>query len=183
MRPSDIPYDVGFHFDENLREVSDSPADMQRAVTFLEDRLSVANDDEAGDILGLLGVYSRILGDLEAAERYLTRAVDLTRVQGKPRAVVANELRLAHVFQWQRSFAKADQLYEDVIHRCVRDADLGVYLDFAWQHYGKSLFDQGRYDEAAECFEHALDIRLPAGNQDLIASTRLALDRTNALRR
>jgi tetratricopeptide (TPR) repeat protein len=43
------------------------------------------------------------------------------------------------------------------------------------QHAGKNLFDQGRYAEAREHFERALEVRRD-GDPDLLASTEVALD-------
>lgn len=47
---------------------------------------------------------------------------------------------------------------------------------FAHQHYGKSLFNQGRFSEALERFSTALGIReAAAAPEDQIASSRQAI--------
>lgn len=49
------------------------------------------------------------------------------------------------------------------------------------QHLGKTLFVARRYGEAAECFARALRLREGAGGVELIASSRLALERSQTL--
>ena len=125
--------------------------------------------------LGLLGGYLRLLGRLDEAEAALAEAVALARDLGDERLLLTNQIRLAHVYQWQRRFAEADALFAAVISRCEADPDRDRLLAFALQHLGKSLFDQERYAEAATCFERALDLRLASGDAELIASSELAL--------
>src|SRR5699024_12285960 len=59
----------------------------------------------------------------------------------------------------------------------TRDYRVAVAMRyFARQHGGKSLFDQGRYDEALGMFAHALALCLAAGApQDQIDSSRQAV--------
>jgi hypothetical protein len=63
---------------------------------------------------------------------------------------------------------------------CETRLEFSDYLDFALQHYSKSLFDQDNYTEAERLFVHALQLRLAKGDDSLIASTRLALEVTRA---
>lgn len=182
MKPADIPFNMEYHFDEHLHDVPDSSLEMTQGVRFLKQQLATrhANDPDRLSILGLLGVYARMLGDLDAAEHYLTEAVALAAESDARRAQTANRVRLAHVHQWQGDFERADELYEDIIRECESSADLDGYLDFACQHYGKSLFDQGRYAEAQALFQRALDLRAQSGNEDLVESTRLAMQAVRA---
>ncbi|WP_235019849.1 tetratricopeptide repeat protein [Ruania rhizosphaerae] len=112
------------------------------------------------------------------------------QVRVLPVAAIGPALRLAHVLQWQRRFALADLLFRRALHSaesaCVtaepgsRQERVAIAMKyFAWQHGGKSLFDQDRYDEALEWFLTALRLRQEAGApDDQLASTRQAIAAT-----
>lgn len=107
-----IPFDVSFHFDDDLREVPNNPTEMQQALKFLQSQLK----DNAIEIksqiqlLGLIGVYSRILKDFAVAQQALTSAVELSELVGSKQLRTANMIRLAHVYQWQKDYAISEQL-------------------------------------------------------------------------
>src|SRR5690606_24362032 len=124
------------------------------------------------------GGCARMLGKLAEAERALATALALAVELEDERLQVANRLRLAHVYHWQRNFERADRLLADLIELCKREPELAVYLDFAYQHAGKCKFDQEQYTAAQRFFTRALAIRQQKGDLDLIASTQHALDTT-----
>jgi tetratricopeptide (TPR) repeat protein len=174
-------FDLTYHFAANLREVPDDPEQFALAVRALDRRLATECDDRARlRLLGRCGGYLRILGALDEAEGRLQEAVALSRRLSDERALLTNRIRLAHVYQWQRRFADADALFHQVIATCAGRPDLAALLAFAQQHYGKSLFDRGRYAAAADAFAHALALRRPTGDTDLIASSQLALATTRS---
>lgn len=181
MNPADIPYNTSFHINDDLRDVPDDPEDMARAIAFLDDRLRIEQSDaERRSLFGLIGVLSRMTGDLDRAESALQSALRLAIDEHDRAAIVQSQIRLAHVFQWQQRFVEADTLYVATIEMCSSDDALGHYLDFALQHYGKSLFDQRSYEAASRAFEKALHLRCASGNNELIASSRQALDAARA---
>lgn len=177
MKLAEIPYNVSFHFDEELRDVPDDPDGMEKAVDFLltASRHADLEDAELVSIYGWLGVFCRMLGDLTPARRFTLQAIALADEIGDKQASIQNHIRLANVLQWQGDFTAADLMYESLVLQCGLEEDLQQYLDFALQHFGKSLFDQGRYREAAGMFQQALDLRLAGGKEDLITSARHAL--------
>lgn len=173
--------DLAFHFDERLREAPDDPARFALALRALERRLTAEHEDRARlRLLGRLGAHLRTLGALGEAEARLLEAVALADRLADGRAALTNRIRLAHVYQWQRRFAEADALFRKVIAACVGRPDHGAILAFAYQHWGKSLFDQGRYAAAADRFARALALREAAGDEELIASSRVALGTARA---
>ena len=121
-----------------------------------------------------------MLGDLEWALECLQTALALAEQTRDKNAFVANRLRLANVYQWQRRFEEADSIFLDAIALCRDDPDLSDYLDFAYQHYGKSLFDQGRFAEAEQAFLEALILRQAKGDDTLLQSTHYALEVTRS---
>ncbi len=175
-------YDLSYHFDANLRDLPNSPAEMRAYTSSLEKQLG-AHDlpiDERLRLLGTVGVYLRMLGDLDQAARYLESAITVAGQANNRNSHLANSLRLAHVYQWQGRFDEADAIFIDSIARCCTDPDLHIYLDFAYQHYGKSLFDQGRFDAAERAFTEALILRQAKGDDFLIESTAYALEITRS---
>lgn len=174
----EIPFDVSFHFDDNLREVPNSPAQMQQAVEFLQFQLNNIDNDTRQKIslLGLIGSYARILHDFSTAKLALTSAFELSDSINDNRLKVINLVRLGHLYQWQLQYALSEILFEDAIAQCTNNPELKLYLDFAYQHMGKCKFDQAQYKQAQFYFEKALELRKLKNDQSLIDSTQLALD-------
>ncbi|RAS60344.1 tetratricopeptide repeat protein [Lentzea atacamensis] len=107
-----------------------------------------------------IGVAARMLGELDLAERALTKAFEL-------RPSTAARLRLAHVLQWQGRFSEAHAEF-------AKCAETGEIPGFVHQHWGKCYFDEGRYAEALEHFRAALALR-EGGDPALVESTRIAI--------
>lgn len=126
---------------------------------------------ERARALGRLGDLLRTVGDEDEAVEVLTRAlsekIDDRLVQR------ANRLRLATARFYGGDHTSAeDELRALAIE--LEQAEDRTYLDFAWQHLGKCLAEQGRWAEAARCFERALRLRI-GGDPGLIRSTETAL--------
>ena len=62
---NDIPYNIDFTFDDNLREIPKDAEDMHRAINFLETRLIEESQDdyERMRLSGIAGTLCLILGD------------------------------------------------------------------------------------------------------------------------
>ena len=146
----------------------------------LENRLKVIDDDiERAKILGNLGVTYLHLRELEKAKENVEKSLNIAEMYGlSTNFKIQQSIRLANVFQWSLEFEKADNLFLDTIEQSR--ASNSDYLDFALQHYGKSLFDQKKYDEALTVFNEALDIRTDKRIGTLIASTKLAISKTKS---
>jgi tetratricopeptide (TPR) repeat protein len=175
--------------DATLREVPDDVAAAWARVHELE-----AEGDAGG---GERVVWLRMLGELDAAEdlgwTLLGRAggppdVDAARRRSHlPLGALGPAVRLGHVLQWQGRFTDAEDLFEAAIASADSRAAAGppgtpehtaatAMSAFGRQHFGKSRFDEGRYAEALELFERALEIRLAnAAPADQIASSRHAI--------
>ena len=74
-----------------------------------------------------LGVAARMLGELDLAERALTKALEL-------RPSTAARLRLAHVFQWQGRFAEAQIHVDALLDVGERNASLRRDAGLAGEH-------------------------------------------------
>jgi hypothetical protein len=127
-----------YRFDRNLREVPDAPDEMAAAMSQLIgelERPGLTGGEELR-LLGQIGVMCRMLGRLDEAEGHLKRAVALAEQAGSDRSQLVNNIRLAHVYQWQGRFELSDPLFEEAIATCESREDLSDYLVFALQHYG-----------------------------------------------
>jgi tetratricopeptide (TPR) repeat protein len=173
----EIPFDVSFHFNEDLHDIPNNPAEMRQALTFLQSQLkSDAIETKCQiQLLGLIGGYARMLKDFAVGQQSLTLAVELSELIGDRRLRTANLIRLAQVYHWQQNYTIAEALFEEAIAICQRDIYLASYLDFAYQHAGKCKFDRQQYEEARYYFERALSLRNSKGDRSLIDSTQLAI--------
>jgi hypothetical protein len=122
-------------------------------------------------LLSLRAGVARSLGDLGPAKADGVRALAYAEAVGDLRLLTHVRIRVAHVLQWRREFEAADRLF-----MLADSPDLPDRLrGFVHQHAGKCAFDQGRYIEACNHFERALELRRD-DDPGLIASTELALD-------
>lgn len=179
-----IPFTPEFIFDQNLREIPKDPNGLMDHVENLKTVvLSLENPGERSAILGEIGLYLRILGELDEAEFYLLESLDLISEHGLGlKREVQQMIRLAHVLQWQKEFTESTRVFDQILEVCRQDEDAESYLSFALQHAGKNLFDQLRYEEALSLFEEALEIRTrQRAHADLLESTKLAIERTKEL--
>ena len=178
----ETPFDLSFHYDDNLHDVPNNVEEMRQAVTFWQAQLNQPGLEttERIRLLGRIGGYARTLRDLEQAEQALTTALELSKSIENQRFEAANSIKLAHVYQWQQRYAESEALFEAVIVFCQENAEAAPYLDFAYHHFGKCKFDQQKYAEALDYFEQALAIRLKKNKSELIASTELAIATTQS---
>lgn len=173
-------YDLSYSFDENLREVFNSSEDVKSYINDQLKKLSNINEPtERAKILGILGVYSRILYDLESANEYLSEAMNLIDQHNLDLKLwLVNGIRLAHVYQWMREFEIAEEMFQGIEEVCELKEEVSGYLHFTYQHMGKFHFDLKEYDIALEYFEDALEIRNRLGDKSLIESTKYAISIT-----
>ncbi|WP_433726457.1 WG repeat-containing protein [Actinoplanes sp. CA-051413] len=155
-----------------LRETVDDPEPLLAVRDRLTDRLEYAERDivRAG-LLGLRAVTSRVLGDLGWALADAREALRHAEATGELRLIALAQARLAQVQQWQGDFAEADRLFEEASSVELPDrlrAELHVQA-------GKSGYEQGRFLEACNHFEAALELRR-VEDPELVARTEAALD-------
>jgi tetratricopeptide (TPR) repeat protein len=171
-----IPFNVKYHFDENLREVPESRTAMEQAVDFLKTQLlnrTGIEDEDNMRLHSLIGAYSRILGDYPTAEKHLKKALAYSEQLDDARPSIVNLIRLAHVYQWEGKFDKSNAMFDNLIEMC--EGDYESLLDTVYQHAGKNRFDQEQYVEALALFEKALELRQSKDNPSLIESTEHAI--------
>jgi hypothetical protein len=160
-----------FHH-ETLRELVEDPDELRTIRDRLTEKLDPATDHRTrARLLSLRAVVSRILGDLGKAFADGKLALSHAEATGELRRIAIAQARLAHVLQWRGDFAEADRLFEE-----ANSSELPDRLRATMhEHAGRSCYDQGRYIEACNHFERALELRR-VEDPDLIARTELALD-------
>jgi tetratricopeptide (TPR) repeat protein len=166
-----------YHYDSRLREVPDDPLAMRVACAVLASVLrseDLPPTDEL-QLLGRIGPLYRMLGELDLAESYLSRAVELAAVTGNRHALLSNRLRLAQVLQWRGRIVEADSMFLNCLSECEMQPELTLHNAAACHGYGKSLFEQGRYEEAAAQFRRALAVAGAVEDSEMIEASEPAL--------
>lgn len=173
-------FNLRYSFDEQLREVLESPKDVLNYISDQKEKLKPTKDPiERVIILGEIGSFARMLDRLDDAEIFLSEAMALIDKHDLGvKLWVANGIRLAHVYQWMGAFEIAEEMFFSIVEICKERKELSNYLNFALQHFGKFYFDQSDFEEALEYFEEALELRGAIGDETLIHSTQLAIDVT-----
>lgn len=171
-------FNMDFYYAEDLREVPKNPEEMRRGIEQLKDSLEKEDDElKRASLMSQIGSYARIFGDLDLAENMYNDALSVIENKGKVHHVLAIKLRLAIVYQWKKEYSKADNIFSKSIKHIekTRDENVQKYLDFACQHYAKSLFEQGLYQRALDHLIRALELRLEKGDMSLVESTQKAI--------
>lgn len=176
--PTSIPFNCTCYFDDELREVPHSLSDMCDAINYIKEQTQSdqQNQEELGRQYGMLGVYSRIVGNYMDSITYLTSAISMHSTMNNAKQVWINKLRLAHTYQWMRDFHTSNRMFDDLLEHTISSDQHFDLLDFLYQHYGKNQYDQYKYESALAWFEKALKIRTKSDNEELIHSSQIAID-------
>ncbi|MBU2670692.1 WG repeat-containing protein [Actinoplanes bogorensis] len=155
-----------------LRERIEDTEPMWVVIDRLTDKLEFAERDaDRARLLSLRAVASRLLNDLDPALEDARAALRHAEATGDLVRVATVQARLAHVLQWRGEFAEADRIYAE-----ADSPELPARLSAEIHELaGRSAFEQGRWLEAVNHLESALDLRKGA-DPDLVERIELALD-------
>lgn len=173
-------YNLDIYFDENLHDRPQNENDMDLYVQEKKIALStIQNPVERVKALGEIGTYLRILGYLGEARDYLLKSLEIIERHNLGEAwKITQQIRLAHVYQWQSCFDLSNPMFDDLM-ALAQSRDLGHLNDFIWQHAGKNYFDQMKWAQAKACFEKALVLREARNaSEDLLESARQSVQAT-----
>jgi tetratricopeptide (TPR) repeat protein len=151
-----------------------------------EGRAELDRVRQAGDaqkllrMLGALGGYARLLERYQESIDYFQEALELAQNLHLPAFEAANLIRLATAYQYNQQHQEAEALFQAAL-TLTEKPEASAYRDFAWQHLGKFLVEQGFLKEARDCFHAALQLRQHKHDPELIASTQAALGALDAL--
>jgi tetratricopeptide (TPR) repeat protein len=157
---------------ETLRERIDDPDQMWVVIDRLTDKLEYAERDSVrARLLSLRAVAQRLVEDLDPALADAREALEHAKTAAEPPLLAITRARLAHVLHWRREYAEADRRYAEAASPELPARLRAEIHELA----GRSAFDQGRYLEAVNHFESALDLRRGA-DPELVERIELALD-------
>ncbi|MFT6631874.1 MAG: tetratricopeptide (TPR) repeat protein [Bacteriovoracaceae bacterium] len=173
-------YNLNYSFNTDLTEAPENTRDILQYISDKREELEKVNEPiERVKILGEVGSYSRILKNLDQAEKFLNEAMALIDEHDLGiRFWIQNGIRLAHIYQWQGRYDIAEEMFYDLEEMCELKREVSDYLHFVIQHIGKFNFQIGSFEVALECFEEALAIREKLGDQSLIESSKYAIAMT-----
>jgi tetratricopeptide (TPR) repeat protein len=173
-----VPFDVSYRFPEGqLRAAPNDRAQMALASAWLEAEASrVTTAIERGKLLGIAGAYAGMAGEIQRAETLLNDALEIAAREGDARLAATQRIRLADVIAAAGHPREAASRLETLLAECGHDERLRGLTDFVHQHLGKALAEAGRIEEAIAHFERALALRTRQQDEDLVASTRHALE-------
>lgn len=140
----------------------------------LAEALRRDNPEEILHLRGPLGEAYRRLGRLDDAIAHLTQAVALAREGNRARNLLSNVLRLAVAVQYAGRSDEAEALFREALQLAKVQAFLEDHVALA---YGKHLIEGQRWQEAAEQFSRACQLRQTHGTPDALSeaeSIRLA---------
>ncbi|MFE2283868.1 tetratricopeptide repeat protein [Streptomyces sp. NPDC059443] len=157
--------------------------DDLRMVPANREHLAAAAEELRGDLrnrVRWIGIGLLSLGSYGEACAFLRQALDLAEASGNVRSVIATELNLGDAHRYAGETETAGMLYRDALDAArAGHPDL---VDFALQHVGKHLMEQGDLVGARTHLREALQLRIAKGDADLVESTEAALDRVELLK-
>ena len=173
----ETPGTLAWQLDGRLREAPQDADAFARAVDAKVDAIATARSQPAR-LLAMLSEAApllRIAGRLEEARKTASAAIALAELVEDPRAVLANQLALAQVMQWQGRFEISTPLFDQLISQARSIPIYAEFLDAILFDAGRNLFEQKRYSEAARFFREAQAMRRSGGMDDLLEMTAEAL--------
>ena len=173
----ETPGTLAWQLDGRLREAPQDADAFAMAVDAKVDAIATARSQPAR-LLAMLSEAApllRIAGRLDEARKTASAAIALAELVEDPRAVLANQLALAQVMQWQGRFEISTPLFDQLISQARSIPIYAEFLDAILFDAGRNLFEQKRYSEAARFFREAQAMRRSGGMDDLLEMTAEAL--------
>ena len=146
-------------------------------VTAIERLVDARAAADAANLLVLLnqvGASLTVLGREAEAQPLLTEALGLSRQLGDQAKEVEVLTNPATAFQYLGQREEAQALFAEALAKAPGCA-AWEQQDFILHHRGRCFVEQGAINEARDCFEQALIVRVSKNNPYYIASTRRAL--------
>ncbi|WP_371589131.1 hypothetical protein [Streptomyces virginiae] len=168
---------------DDLRMVPTDHNQLSAAVKELRAELRAlpadTDDSRARALARWIGIGLVSLGSYGDGSTFLRQALDLAAASGNTRAVIAAELNLGDAYRYAGEAETADVLYRKALD--TARSQHPELVDFALQHFGKHLMEQGDLVLAHAHLREAWQLRSAKGDTSLIESTQAALDRVNLL--
>jgi tetratricopeptide (TPR) repeat protein len=106
-----------FYYDQDLREVPSNPIALREYVECLKVSLSSkVNTQEQVSLMGEVGTWLRMLGELDESEKYLRHALNLIQAEKLgEKWEIQQKIRLAHVYQYKKRFDLSNPLFAELL--------------------------------------------------------------------
>lgn len=193
-------YNVNCSYDSDLKEVAENPTEMAlHTKALLAEAQATKNPLRQAKLKGQAGAFLKTLRKLDAAEKELQEA--LVILKDSPAAkmsMVGNNdssaasavvspaeileislrLRLYDTYRYQNKMKESETGFKQLLMLTEIGSQHQNYRDFTLQHLGKLYFNLGAFDQAMECFEEALALRVVKEDDALIDSTEKAMQAT-----
>ncbi|MCF6136644.1 hypothetical protein [Pseudalkalibacillus berkeleyi] len=167
------------YFDQNdfLREKSNDPTLLRKTITLIEAHLNCdsVTEDKRDMLVGTLGNFYRIIGEPIHAIKLFNSCLNQSVNQANPHIEIVSLIRLGEALKYNNQHQDALNRFNIALKKC-RLNQIDKYKDFVLQHKGKCLMELNRLNEAEQCFEAALNLRLKKEDPTLIHSTNLAIE-------
>lgn len=172
-------FDMTYSIGEDLKATPNNYQETIKGIELFKTKILNTEDIIAkAKLKSKLGFYLKIVGNFEESEFNLNEAIAIfTQEKDFLNAFVA-KIRLAQNFQFSNRLYDALNFINELETELNNKGELDFYRDFIFQHKGKILFDLENYEEALSYFYRALEIRILKNNEELIKSTKLAVDIT-----
>ena len=180
---SNMNLNLNTQFDQKLRAYFECPEDANTYVKQLEELSEkTLSSKMLAKLHGRLGMHLLFLNKYEQAKNQLAKSLKIIEENSLDLQLkVQQQIRWATLLQWEGKYYEADILFLKLIEVCNKKENCHHYLDFCYQHYGKSLFEQEKYNQALEYLRKALELRKIKDNKELIESTEMAIQRIRTI--
>lgn len=122
-----------------------------------------------GNLLGICGLFSNMLGDSDKAEKLIGQSLEISREIGSKDDIASGLNNLASVVYEKGDYAKARELIEETLE-IDRESGDDSKISFSLINLGTVARLQGDYETAKSLLEESLEIRKRAKNKFAVAS-------------
>jgi predicted ATPase/class 3 adenylate cyclase len=123
-----------------------------------------------GNLLGITGLFSNMLGDSEKAEKLIDESLIISRELGNKDDIASGLNNLASVVYEKGDYTKARELIEETL-AIDRESGDPSKISFSLINLGTVARLQGDFETARSLLEESLEIRKKAKNKFAIASS------------
>ncbi|MFN8578715.1 MAG: hypothetical protein U0354_17945 [Candidatus Sericytochromatia bacterium] len=182
-----MPNDININFDmsysidnDSLRAYPNNKNSMLLGILHLQEYLKLLDNKDAKEkakLLSKISYYQKLIGNYIDSEKNQLKSIKIFEKIDDKKSRFISLIRLAQIYQFKNNYDKSTEIFNQLELEIDKDKNLDSYRDFLYQHIGKNEFEKKNYKLALDYFYKALDIRNNKGDNDLIESTKLAINR------
>ncbi|WP_017186253.1 tetratricopeptide repeat protein [Alkalibacillus haloalkaliphilus] len=167
---------VYFDEDDYLREKASNLSKVNELIKAAEQMLNFCKiEEDQFFIQGALGNLYRVSECPKRSIYYLEQCYEYAVHHNDLKKEIVTLIRLGEAQKYADQHERAINLFNEAIRKC-KSFNETKFLDFALQHKGKCLLELKRFEEAESCLQDAYALRLRKNSDELINSTKKAID-------